>query len=201
MDHWDLVNDILGKAWAPFIVSLDLSLNVVFQKVAVALLEGGGQSSQLVVHVLLVEDLANSDTGTSGLGLVTRADTLLGGAHGILTELNLLETIDKRVQFEQGVSAVADEDAVLVVEVVLLELLKLVEELRHADDSSGTNKVDGLGVDQTGRENVEVVSDTIDDDGVTSIVATSRASGDLELLRQEVDELALAYAEVRRALC
>jgi hypothetical protein len=105
------------------------------------------------------------------------------------------------VQFEQGVSAVADEDTVLVVEVVLLELLKLVEELRHADNSSGTDKVDGLGVDQTGRENVEVVSDTIDNDGVTSIVTTGRASGDLELLRQEVDELALAYAEVRRALC
>ena len=39
---------------------------------------------------------------------------------------------------------------------------------------------------------MEVVSDTIDDDGVAGIVATGRASGDLELLRQEVDELALA---------
>lgn len=47
---------------------------------------------------------------------------------------------------------------------------------------------------------MEVVGDAIDNDGVTSIVTTGRASGDLELLRQEVDELALAYAEVRRAL-
>ena len=39
---------------------------------------------------------------------------------------------------------------------------------------------------------MEVVGDAIDDDGVASVVATGRASGDLELLRQEVDELALA---------
>jgi len=67
-----------------------------------------------------------------------------------------------------------------------------VEELRHADDSSGADEVDGLRVDQAGGEDVEVVSDTIDDDGVASIVTTGRASGDLELLGQEVDELALA---------
>ena len=86
--------------------------------------------------MLLVEDLADSDTGASGLGLVARADTLLGGANGALAELNLLEAIDERVELEQGVSAVADEDAVLVSEVVLLELLELVEELGNADDGS-----------------------------------------------------------------
>lgn len=48
---------------------------------------------------------------------------------------------------------------------------------------------------------MEVVGDAIDNDGVTGIVATGRASGDLELFRQEVDKLALAYAGVRRALC
>ena len=39
---------------------------------------------------------------------------------------------------------------------------------------------------------MEVVGNAIDDDGVTGVVATSRAGGDLELLRKEVDELALA---------
>jgi hypothetical protein len=96
------------------------------------------------------------------------------------------------VKLEEGVGAVTDEDAVLVFEVVLLELLELVEELRDADDSSRADEVDGLRVDQAGREDVEVVSDTIDDDGVTSIMTTGRASGDLELLGQEVNKLALA---------
>jgi hypothetical protein len=67
-----------------------------------------------------------------------------------------------------------------------------VEELRHADDGSRADEVDGLRVDQAGGEDVEVVSDTIDDDSVTGVVTTGRASGDLELLGQEVDELALA---------
>jgi hypothetical protein len=192
LDHRDLIDDILGKARAPIVVFLDLSLDVVLQQIAVALLVGGSHGSQFLVHELLVEDFADSDTGASGLGLVARADALLGGADGASAELNLFEAIDERVQLEEGVSAVTDEDAVLVSEVVLLELLELVEELRHAHDGSRADEVDGLRVDQAGGQDVEVVSDTIDDDGVTGVVATGRASGDLELLGQEVDELALA---------
>lgn len=172
LDQRNLVNDKLCQARAPFVVSLDLSLDIVLEQVAVALLVGGGHGPELVVHELLVEDFSNSDTGASGLGLVARADTLLGGADGALAELNLLEAVDERVQLEQRVSAVADEDAVLGAQAVLLQLLQLMEELRNADNSGGTNEVDGLGVDQTGRQDVEVVGDAVDDDGVAGIVTT-----------------------------
>lgn len=192
LDHRNLINDILGETRAPFVIFLDLSLDIVLQQIAVTLLVSSSHGSQFLVHELLVEDLANSDTRASGLGLVARADALLGGADGASAELNLLEAIDERVKLEQSVGAVTDEDAVLVFEIVLLELLELVEELRHADDSSRADEVDGLRVDQAGGEDMEVVSDTIDDDGVTGIVTTGRASGDLELLGQEVDKLALA---------
>ena len=45
---------------------------------------------------------------------------------------------------------------------------------------------------------MEVVGNAIDDDGVASIVATGGSRGDLELARQEVNELSLAWQLCQR---
>lgn len=78
---------------------------------------------------------------------------------------------------EEGMGAVADEYPVFGVEVVLVELLELVEELRDADDAGAANEVLGFWVDQTRWEDVKVVGHAVNDDSVAGIVAASRASG------------------------
>lgn len=173
LDKGNLINDKLGKARTPLIILLDLGLDVVLQQVTVALLVGRSHGPQLVVHVLLVEDLANADTRAGGLVLVAWADALLGGADGFVAKLDLLETIDERVQVEQGMGAVADVDAVLGVKTVLLQLLQLVEELGDADNTGAANEVGCNGVDQARRQDVEVVRRAVDNNGVAGIVTTS----------------------------
>lgn len=192
LDQRNLVNDVWSQTRTPFIVSLNLGIDIVLEEVAVTLLVCSGHGPQLGVHKFLVEDFSNADTRASSLGLVARANTLLGGTDGTATEFDFFKAIDKGVELEESMGAVADEDAVLGLQAVLLNLLKLVEELRHTDNTGAADKVRRLGVDQTGRQDVEVVGDAVNDNGVTSIVATGRACSDLELAREDVDKLSLA---------
>lgn len=192
LDERDLVHDVLRQPWSPLVVPLDLSFDIVLQDVAVALLVRSGHCPELVVHELFIEDLSYSHTRPAVLGLVAWADTLLGGANGLSSKLDLLQSIDKGVKLKERMRAVADEDTVLGVETVLLKLLEFVEELRDADDASAANQVRRPWVDEARWQNVEVVGGAVNDNGVAGIVPSSRARNDLELVRQDVYQLALA---------
>jgi hypothetical protein len=109
------------------------------------------------------------------------------------TELNLLETIHQLVNIEDNVRPVRDVYPVLGVETVLVERLQFLEEAGHMDDAAAADDVDAAGVDETGGENVEVVCDTIGDDGVSGVVTTLSAAAQLRFVGKDIGELALAF--------
>lgn len=106
------------------------------------------QQPQLLLELGPVEDLVDASTAASGLGGVSWADSLPGGADVLRSELDLLEAVDELVQFEDEVRTVGDEDAIGRVDALLLNRLQLGEERRDVDDRSGADQVQTLGVDQ-----------------------------------------------------
>lgn len=181
------------------LVADDLVLDVVLQQVSEPLLVAVGEAAQLGSKLLVVEDVAYPHTAASHLGAVGWANALLGGADEARAQLNLLQAIDHLVQVENDMGAVADEDALARVEAVLLKSVELLEERGDVDDASGANEIDALGVDQAGGQDVEVVGDTIGNDGVASIVAALGATAERGLGAEDVDELALALVTPLRA--
>lgn len=109
------------------------------------------------------------------------------------TKLNLLETIHQLVNIEDNVRSVRDVDPVRGVEAVLVERLQLLEEAGHVDDAAAANDVDAAGVDETRGEDVEVVCDTIGDDGVPGVVTTLSAAAQLRFVGEDVGKLAFAF--------
>lgn len=174
------------------LVTRDLILDVVLQQVSEPLVVAVGEAAELFGQLLLVEEIAHADAAASHLGAVGWADALPGGADEARAQFYLLQAIDHLVEIEDDVGAVADENALLGVEAMLLESLELLEERGDVDDTAGADEVDALRVDETGGQDVEVVGDTVGDDGVTSVVTALGAAADLGLGAEDVDKLALA---------
>ena len=96
------------------------------------------------------------------------------------------------MKLEKSMGAVTNMDATLAVETMLFQRFKFVEELRHADNAGAADEVVCIRVDQARRQDVKVISDLVDDNGMTGVVTSSRASNDLEGARKDVDKLSLA---------
>src|SRR4051812_25108689 len=112
------------------------------------------------------------------------------GTNEALTELHLLETVDLLVHVKDDMCPVGDVDAALGAESMLLQRLEFLEKARHVDDAAAANDVYAVGVDETGGEDVEVVRDTVGDDGVAGIVAALGTAADLRFVGEDVSELA-----------
>lgn len=138
--------------------------------VSVACAVSDVKSAQLALKGDLVQDLADAHTAACGLVAVARADTLTGGADLAATETLLLETVNDRVEVEADVCTVRDEDALgSALQALGLDSGQLLEEAGDVEDGTGTDEVDAFGRDQTGGQNVEVVSDVLVDNGVAGI--------------------------------
>lgn len=181
------------------LVSQNLLLNVVL-KVAVSLLSGSDQSSKSRLKLLpctglLRNQVVDSDTGSRGLGGVGRADTLTGGANGLLGggQLLLLETVGQLVEVENQMASRRDEKSVSALETLVLNGLELVEERGHVDHDSGAEQVLAVGVDQTGGQHVEVVLDIADHNGVSSVVSTLASGTNVNLVAENIHELSLSF--------
>jgi hypothetical protein len=128
------------------------------------------QIPQLALKDRLVQNLANTDTPAGSLVTVARPNSLTGGADLATTQLSLLQAINNRVQIEADMRAVGDENALAgILQPLLFQRDQLLEEAGHVHDSSGTDEVDACRRDQPRREDVEVVSDVVMDDGVARI--------------------------------
>ena len=138
--------------------ALDLLLDVVGQEIAVALLVAGLELSQLAVEKLLVKHLCVVDAAPGGLGAVAWANAPLGGAHGIVPELDLLEAVDGSVQVEVDVTTVADQDARAgVLDALGLDVSQLLEEGGQVEDDAGADEVDAAERDEARGQQVEVI--------------------------------------------
>lgn len=109
------------------------------------------------------------------------------------TELNLLEAIHQLVHIEDNVCPVGDVYPVRGVQAVLVQRLQFLEEAGDVDNAAAADDVDAVGVHETRGEDVEVVCDSIGDDGVSGVVTTLRAAAQLRFVGEDVGELALAF--------
>lgn len=92
------------------------------------------------------------------------------------TKLNLLKAIHQLVNIKDNVGPVGDVDSVRGVEAVLVQCLQLLKEAGHVDNTTAADNVDAVRVDETRWKDVEVVCDTVGDDGVSGVVTTLRAA-------------------------
>ena len=109
------------------------------------------------------------------------------------TELNLLEAIHQLVHIEDNVCPVGDVNPVRGVQAVLVQRLQFLKEAGDVDNAAAADDVDAVGVHETRGEDVEVVCDSIGDDGVSGVVTTLRAAAQLRFVGEDVGELALAF--------
>lgn len=181
------------QQWQAHLVSADLVFDVVLQQVAEALLVAGGQASQAGFELGLVEDVAHAHAAAGHLGAVGWADALLGGADEGAGQLALLEPVDQLVHVEDDMGAVADVDAGVGGQALCVEGGELVEEAGHMHDAAAADEVDAGRVDEARGQDVEVVGDAVDDDGVAGVVAALGAAAQPGRVGEDVGELALAF--------
>ena len=94
---------------------------------------------------------------------------------------------------KDDMGAVRDEYPSLGVQAMLLERLELLEEARHVDDTATSDDIDAAGVHETAGQDVEVVGNSVRDDGVAGVVTALGAAADLRLVGKNVGKLALAF--------
>lgn len=195
----DGVDDEGSQIVSELLVSLDLLLDVVV-KVTVSLLSSADKSSESRLELLpstrlLRDQVVDSDTGSRGLGGVSRTNTLAGGANGLLggRQLLLLETVSELVEVKDQVASRRHEKSVSAVKTLVLNGLELVEERGDVDHDSGTKQVLAVGVDKAGGQHVEVVLDITNHNGVSSVVSTLASSTNVDLVAENIHELSLSF--------
>jgi hypothetical protein len=110
-----------------------------------------------------------------------------------IAQLHFLQTIHHLVDVEYHMCPVRDEYPALGVQAMLLQRLEFLEEGRNVHNTPATDDVHARGVDEAGREDVEVVGDAVRDDGVSGIVAALGAAAQLGVVGEDIDELAFAF--------
>lgn len=195
-----LVHDVALELLAETLQLLNLDFNVVSLQcgVAVELAVAGFQVAEASLPaLLLVDQHPKRDATTGNFVTVARADALARGADDSLSTLDVLarvfgEAIDDTVQVEADLGAVGDEDAVAdTLQAFGFEGAKFLEEARDVDDTARADQVElARRVDEAGWEDVEVVGDVVDDDGVARIVAAGGTSDHGGRGGEDVDELA-----------
>lgn len=148
---------------------------------------------------LPAEQHIHRHTASRNLIRITWANSLAGSPNLASSSINpatrvLDNTIDRNLHIKADMCAIRDEDALLdTVQALHAQRFQLREERRDMHDAAGANQVLAVGIDQAGREDVEVVGDAVGDNGVAGIVATGGATAECALLREDVDELAFAF--------
>jgi len=69
----------------------------------------------------------------------------------------------------------------------------------YVNDNTVANDAGGVGVDETGRQQMELEGFAIDNDGMPRVVASGAARDDVEFSAESVDNLALAFVAPLRA--
>ena len=79
------------------------------------------------------------------------------------------------------------------VDAALLHAGDLFQQMGRVDDDAVADDAGLAGVEDAGRQQVQLGFDAFDDDGVAGVVSALVANDDLGLLRQVVDDFALAF--------
>lgn len=98
------------------------------------------------------------------------------------------------MQVEANMRSIRHEDALSAAcKALCFELLELLEEGRNVYNAAGADEVDLAGrIDEPGREDVEIVGDVANNDGVARIVTACGATAEVCTSCEDIDELAFA---------
>jgi hypothetical protein len=127
----------------------------------------------------------------SSASLSSRCSKIL--TYEAIAQLHFLQTIHHLVDVEYHMRSIRDEYPALGVQAMLLQRLEFLEEGRNVHNAAAADDVHARGVDEAGREDVEVIGDAVRDDGVSSIITTLGAAAQLRVVSEDIDELAFAF--------
>lgn len=152
----DCVDDIRRQIHAVLLEPGNFLLNIVFQEIAKSFPETIGEEAKFPLKVLLVEDLVYPYAATGGLSAVRRADTALRRAHGVSTELDLLQTVNGRVKIEVDLASVRDKDALAdALQSLRLEVIQLLPKAGDMENDGGSDQVEAAWVNQATGQKME----------------------------------------------
>ena len=109
------------------------------------------------------------------------ANALARSPNGAFIQSHFFYTINKLVQIKYHMCAIADEESVLPNgQSFHFKIVQLLEERRYVNDDSRPNQVRAIRVDESRRQEMEVVGDSVRDDCMPSIVPSCRSGTDVE---------------------
>lgn len=138
---------LLEKGSSAHLEHLDFSLSVKLE-VTVPLESTLDELPEFGREAWVVQ-VVHSQSRSGRLGRVSWSDTLLRGANGRASKLNLLQSIDNLVKAEDEVSSVGDEQSVGTFQSLSLKSVELVEQGWDVHDNTGSDERIALLVDQT----------------------------------------------------
>ena len=140
-----------------------------------------------------VEQVDDAEAVAVHLVFVGGADAAAGGADLCAAGGVLGGELDHAVVGQDDLGAVGDEELAVDRQAGVLELLDLVEEGHGVEHDAVADDAFAAGAEDSAGDELEDELFAGDDDGVAGVVAAGVAGDDVELLRQDVDDLAFAF--------
>ncbi len=153
---------------------------------------------QLLAEDVLVEEILHPDAEPHRLVGVGRADAALGRAELRLAEMTLVKGVELLVVREDQVGVARHLEAGAV-DAPPLQHLLLLEKHERVDDHAVADDRHDVVVEHPARDELDRELLTVDDDGVSRVVAALIADDHRHFLGEEVGELALPLVSPLRS--
>mmetsp|Transcript_4789 Transcript_4789/g.12296 ORF Transcript_4789/g.12296 Transcript_4789/m.12296 type:complete len:416 (+) Transcript_4789:506-1753(+) len=186
------VERLLRVVLAQALAQQCLRLRVRIAGLAVALLRPPDELSQPLLKFLKVEEVTKAQAIPDGLRRIARADATLGGADRVAGCLHLEDAINDLMAVDQDVRACGDEHPLKRTWVKVFQRVQLFHHCRQVACNAVADEILAALVDDPAGEQVERVLLTVDNKRVACVGSAVKASAELHVLRQNVDQLALA---------
>jgi len=140
-----------------------------------------------------VEEIDDAEAVAVDFVLVRRTDAAAGGADGLAAGSGFRSELDHAVVRQDDLGAVGDEELAVHGETGFAKLFDLGEEGGGIKHDAVADDAFAAGAQNAARNELQDELFAVDDDGVTCVVAAGVAGDDIELFREDVDDLALAF--------
>ena len=158
----------------------------------------GERDLDLLAEDLGIEQILHADADAQRLVGVGRPDAAASRSDLELAEPALARLVDRQVPRHDHVRVARDVHASRGGEPARLELVDLRQEHGRVDDAAGTDDA-GLAGDDAARDLADLVRLAADHDRVPCVRAALIAAHEIRVLREQVDDLALAFVSPLRA--
>ena len=147
--------------------------------------------ADLLLEDLLVEHVLDADPEPRGLVRVAGADAALRGADLALAQLRLAGVVEQQVVRHDQVRVSRHAQAAQV-DAALGQAVHLAAQYARVDDDAVADHAQLAGVEDAGRDQVELERLAVAHDRVAGVVAALEADHGMRPLGKQVDDLALA---------